>query len=94
MKKEKKQCQCDGLFARMSGLVMAFVGGLGLVLTFVSKGLNKAAYLHTEIQGSGVSSSTFENEMSWEVVMMLSLSVALIVAGIIIFIASRKISEN
>ena len=93
-KKVKGQCQCDGFFARVSGLVMILVGGLGLVITFLSKGLSKIAYVRTEIQGTSVNTSTFENELSWEVVMMLSLSTVLIIAGVIIFIASRKISEN
>jgi hypothetical protein len=73
---------------------MMFVGGLGLVLTFISKGADKASHLRTQIQGAGINTSSFENEMSWEVIMMLSLSVALVIAGTIIFIASRKISEN
>lgn len=93
-KKVENQCQCDGSFARISGLVMTLVGGLGLVLTFISKGVNKASYLHTEIQGVRMNSSAFESEMNLEVIMMLSLSVALIIAGIITFVASRKISGN
>lgn len=68
-KKVNKQCQCDDLFARVSGLIMTLVGGLGLVLAFISKGLTSVTYLHTEIQGAGINLSTFENEMSWEVIM-------------------------
>lgn len=94
MKKKKGQCQCDGPFARISGLIMMFVGALGLVLTFISKGINNASYLSTELQGAGINSTTFENEMSWEVIMVLSLSIALVIGGVIILLASRKISEN
>lgn len=73
--------------------MMVLTGVFGALAIFISGG-NSFGYLSTKIQNEGVGSSLFSNDMSWEAMMAVTLSTALVVAGLIVFFASRKIVEE
>ncbi len=85
-------------FNKKSGLLMICTGVLGALTVFMSNGGNYA-YLSTQIQTEGIKAAgkgsvLFKNELSWEAIMAITLSVALIIGGIIVFFASKNLAKK
>ena len=93
--KSKKQKSKEE-FVKVVGVLMAGVGFLSSsILFFFGKMRMQLGVARTSLGGveqAGV--SVFEGSMSWEQIFALMMSVALVVAGLIIFFASARISSS
>lgn len=94
MKKTKKKNKKEKLFTKRTGLLMMLVGAvMTLFNSFTMKDLNMN-YLSTTINNQNQSATIFDNEMSWELLMAITLSSALLIAGVTVYFASKKSLEE
>ena len=83
-------------FVKVVGVIMAGVGFISASASlFFGKMSAQLGVARTNLNGvEQASNSVFENSMSWEQIFALMMSIALVVAGLIIFFASARISNS